>query len=143
MMKKQYLSTEHEPAFHVEHLSESGSGMEKKFSSVWNEPWLCQSAQRPAFPGESVREKTKHSVFSLCSISVAVGVMGGLFAVPGCFIAYPYGFVSSNFAAFFMVCIAPFQEEVLKQSGMIWLLEKRPHLLRSWVQFYLAAFAGG
>lgn len=72
--------------------------------------------------------------------SLAAGLAGALFAVPGCFVNA--GAVAS-FRYFTLVVFAPFLEEVLKQSGMLWLLEKRPWLVRYSEQFFLSAFSGG
>lgn len=60
------------------------------------------------------------------AVTIGLALVGGLFAVVGAFIEEARS--GSLLLAF---VVAPVIEEVLKPSGIIWLLEKRPHYLLS------------
>lgn len=75
----------------------------------------------------------------LATISILAGTAGGIFAVVGCFL----GGNSSAYGILLIIAVAPFLEECLKQSGMIYLLEKKAHFVRYQWQFFVCAFFGG
>ena len=67
------------------------------------------------------------------------GVVGGLLAIPIIFIKGN----ESYFQAVMLLFFGPFAEETLKQSGMIFQLEKLPGTVRASWQFFVAALLGG
>lgn len=152
-MKKEYLSTEYEPALNdgirtgtdpseetAAPVSVAGSELERLRHSIGQEPFCRDGSKRSGYLAYITERGEKYSCGFLLWVSLAAGLAGALFAVPGCFVNA--GAVAS-FRYFTLVVFAPFLEEVLKQSGMLWLLEKRPWLVRYSEQFFLSAFSGG
>ncbi len=152
-MKKEYLSTEYEPALNdrlrtgtapseksVAPVPAAGSELERIRHSIGQEPFCPDGSKRAEYLAYITERGAEHSCVFLLLVSLAAGFAGALFAVPGCFVNT--GAVAS-FRYFTLAVFAPFLEEVLKQSGMLWLLEKRPWLVRYSKQFFLSAFFGG
>lgn len=80
-----------------------------------------------------------HSAFFCLLTTLCCGIAGGLIAIPIIFI---HGNVSW-FILLMLAVIGPFTEETLKQSGMIFQLEKLPRTIRSGWQFFLSGTLGG
>lgn len=121
-------------------VSVAGSELERLRHSIGQEPFCRDGSKRSGYLAYITERGEKYSCGFLLWVSLAAGLAGALFAVPGCFVNV--GAVAS-FRYFTLVVFAPFLEEVLKQSGMLWLLEKRPWLVRYSEQFFLSAFSGG
>ena len=78
-------------------------------------------------------------VLSALGNSILFGMVGGLLAIPTCFM------VSQNsvFKVLSFTVLGPFLEETVKQFGMFYMMERRPSKLKFWWQFYVSAFCGG
>jgi RsiW-degrading membrane proteinase PrsW (M82 family) len=103
------------------------------YGSVAFEPGQEALPRPPALP---IRRRP---LLQLLLETALAGVAGAVFAVPTLLLK---GRESGLWV--WMLCVfGPFAEETLKPSGMVFLLEKRPHSVqRSW-QFPLAALLGG
>lgn len=146
-MGKDYFSVASEPALHAENIRETAqveleaeaaaaSELEQIRDSVYSEPGFSGSGP----DGNRYREwLTRQTMTVGCGkvvgITLLAGLLGGLASVPGVFLA---GYQSS-FQAFYLVLFGPVIEEFMKQSGMIFILEKKPFLLKWGWQFWLAA----
>ena len=71
-------------------------------------------------------------------VTLGLALAGGVFAILGAFIEEMRGGAGILLA----VVVAPVIEEVLKPSGVIWVLEKRPHYLRSRVHVVALCVVG-
>ena len=146
-MSKDYFSVASEPALHAENIRETVQAelavdtaevpeIERIRDSVYSEPGFAGSGQG----GDRYREWLERQARTVgngkvIGVTLLAGLLGGLVSVPGAFLA---GYQSA-FQAFYLVLFGPVIEEFMKQSGMIFLLEKKPYMLkRSW-QFWLAA----
>lgn len=115
------------------------SELEKLRDTVWNEPHLDSPV------GEERFADWLHQKRQLCSergnlfSTIVASVAGGLFAVAGAFLAYFIAPPGSHPGSFVAILFAPVSEELLKQSGMIYLLEKHPYRIFSGYQFIFAA----
>lgn len=88
-----------------------------------------------------LKEKGKvYSRFSLSIYAAKAGIIGGFVAVIGCFLQDR---VSSIQSLVFLIFFTPFLEEILKQSGMLWILEKKPWMIRYSSEFFVAGIMGG
>ena len=88
-----------------------------------------------------LKEKGKaYSRFVLFGYAAKAGMIGGVIAVVGCFLQDR---VSSIQSLLFLIFFTPFLEEILKQSGMLWILEKRPWMIRYSSEFFIAGAMGG
>ncbi|MBO7146333.1 MAG: PrsW family intramembrane metalloprotease [Lentisphaeria bacterium] len=87
--------------------------------------------------GKWLSEKTNAAPFhKVLSVTLLSGIAGGIFSVIGTLL-------QNNFSVWGIlaaVIAAPLVEEIMKQSGMIWMLEKRPWLVKYRWQFILVAF---
>ncbi len=110
--------------------------MSKKTSSE-------QTLETPRSPSVPAANSPEPIFDSTCfCVTVAMGILGGLLAVPGVMLALRAA-GHGSFFPFYIILIGPAVEELLKQSGMLFLLERRPWLLvKSW-QFPLGAILGG
>lgn len=72
------------------------------------------------------------------TVTIGLALVGGLFAVLGAFIEES----RSGAGILLAVVLAPVIEEALKPSGVIWLLEKRPHYLLSPVHVVVLCILG-
>lgn len=87
--------------------------------------------------------KTKGKQYShlyLLGYAAKAGVIGGLIAVIGCLLQDRVTTIQSML---FLIFFTPFLEEILKQSGMLWVLEKRPWMIRYSSEFFIAGATGG
>lgn len=152
-MKKEFLSTQYEPALNsgikteadpaeksAAPVSVAETELERIRHSVGQEPFRAESGSRSEYSAYIAAKGRGYSRGTLLLISLIAGTAGALFAIPGCFLGMGD---AASFRLFSLVVFAPFLEEVLKQSGMLWLLEKRPWLVQRPEQFFVSAFFGG
>lgn len=72
------------------------------------------------------------------SFTVAAALIGGPFAIIGAFMSGR----QSIFGAVYVILFGPVIEELLKQSGMVFLLEKKPYrVFASWQFVFCAAMS--
>ncbi len=103
--------------------------------SVLNEPAFTGELKQ-AHLGEWMAQKRAQCTLSgNLTVTLVAALASGPFAILGAFwTGQPTGF-----RMLYMILFAPVIEELLKQSGMIYLLEKRPYRLFSAGQFVAAA----
>ena len=106
------------------------------YNSVAFEPGRQGSEQK--FQELIRAENAKYSPASIAAVTILSGIAGGVFAVPAVFLRGQVSWIQ----IFMLVVFGPFAEETLKQSGMIFLLEKRPGAVRYDWQFFLAGSLG-
>lgn len=105
-------------------------------NSVEYEPALTGKLEQP-YIGDWIQEQRRRCSFvGNLGVTLLAALIGGPFAVVGAFMAGR----QTSVAILYTVLFAPVIEELLKQSGMIFLLEKKPYRLFSAVQFLFAAF---
>lgn len=105
-------------------------------NSVEYEPALTGKLEQP-YIGDWIQEQRQRcSLAGNLSVTLLAALIGGPFAVIGAFMAGR----QTSVAILYTVLFAPVIEELLKQSGMIFLLEKKPYRLFSGWQFLLGTF---
>ena len=145
-MRKDYLSVNSEPVFQKTHPKTYPSQAEKLpvcqddevsrlRDSVLNEPALNNTDKGHGFLEWIDSKKQNCSILGNILTTLAVSVVGGLFAIVGAFLATRSGY----YGLIYVVLFGPVTEELLKQSGMIYLLEKKPYRIFSNFQFFFAA----
>jgi len=145
-LKQDYFSVNSEPVLHAEHCREkvqpesewceTASAAENIRDSFWSEPASCDNGVAYGEWLESAAGRYRFPYIAF--ITLTAGIIGGIAAVPGVFLAgTPFLWQS-----IYLVCIGPLVEELMKQSGMIFLLEKRPYMVKYGWQFMLAAVPG-
>lgn len=103
--------------------------------SVLNEPAFTGRLEQAEL-GAWLSEKRAQCTFLGSSmVTLTAAVIAGPFAVMGAFMAGR----QTWFRILYMILFAPVIEEFLKQSGMIYLLEKKPYRIFSSCQFVIAA----
>lgn len=151
-MDDKYLSTDHEPALQggrcqpdpAEHraarVERTPQESEALRDSVANEPALPQDRD----PGQWSRwldeKRGGCTLAGNLAVTVLVAVLSGPLAVVG---ALMLGSRGTTFGFVYAVVFGPVVEELLKQSGMTYLLEKKPYRVFAAWQFVLAAVVSG
>jgi RsiW-degrading membrane proteinase PrsW (M82 family) len=104
-------------------------------NSVAYEPALTGKLEQP-YIGDWIQEQRQRcSLAGNLGATLLAALIGGPFAVVGAFMAGR----QTSAAILYTVLFAPIIEELLKQSGMIYLLEKKPYRLFSATQFLFGA----
>ena len=146
--RKKYLSVENEVAVHPElpHDRAVPEPLPERKSEDGSHDYYLSVGFEPGSPAagrkyrEMIRAESAGYTFrSILLITILGGILGGIFAVPAVFLR---GFLSW-IQIFMLVAFGPFAEETLKQSGMIFQLEKLPGSVRYDWQFFLAGALGG
>ncbi len=127
-------TTPRNPETELEHLRDS----------VLLEPTLqgidaSQQTRRETFGAWLNQKKDQTSAAGNWGVAVLVGFLGGLFALFGAFVVHFLFPVGSGIGIVAVAIIAPVSEEILKQSGLIYLLEFKPYRVQSRWQIYLAS----
>lgn len=146
--RKDYLSVENEVALHSELAQEPAlaepspappppDGGAGYYDSVEFEPGSPTARRR--FHELMAAEDAKYSSASILLLTLLSGVLGGVFAVPAIFLNGN----ATLFQVFALAIFGPFAEETLKQSGMLFQLEKLPGSVRHDWQFFVAGALGG
>lgn len=157
-MKDEFLSTDGEPALRGEGIRSSPlDSSEEKVAK--RETLRCEKpaaeidlirdhvGSEPAFVGIDgasdarfrrwlEERRSRVGVSKGMLVALAAGVIAGPFAIIG---ALSKGPGVSAAIVFYAILFAPVIEEFLKQSGMIFVLERRPYLAKSAWQFPVAA----
>lgn len=149
MRKDTYGSVENEPAFRsgpfLPDPSEQGaarpsgsrSEIEVLRDSVRSEPHLAERADLP-LPSFGTWLETKRRRCTLAGnlgATLLAALAGGPFAILGAFMVGQEGLL----AGLYIVLFGPVIEELLKQSGMVYLLEHKPYRIFAGWQFVAAA----
>lgn len=149
-MKKKYLSTDYEPALgHRDGASrpppaepELGlepSELEALRDSVANEPALPDRRNPQLWTRWIEQRRRQTTLAGNLLVTLLAATLGGPFAVLGALIAGQPGLAGPLYAVLF----APVVEEILKQSGMTYVLERMPYRVFSAWQFVFAGAVSG
>ena len=145
--RKKFLSVENEIAVRPDLLHERAAAEPEPttppddrtdyYHSVEFEPGSRTARQK--YREQLRAENARYSFAAILQIAVVSGVLGGIFAVPAIFLQGNISWLQ----IFMLVVFGPFAEETLKQSGMIFQLEKMPGSVRYDWQFFLTGALGG
>lgn len=103
--------------------------------SVLNEPAFSGSGTQTELSRWIAQKRSQCTLGGNLTVTLLAALAAGPFAVVGAFMTGR----QTIYAVLYTVLFAPVIEELLKQSGMIYLLEKKPYRLFSGWQFILAA----
>ncbi|MBC8377819.1 MAG: PrsW family intramembrane metalloprotease [Planctomycetes bacterium] len=103
--------------------------------SVLNEPAMTGKLQQAELGQWLAEKRGQCTLGGNVAVTLVAALIAGPFAIMGAFVSGRQTF----FAAVYMVLFAPVIEELLKQSGMVYLLEKKPYRIFSAGQFVIAA----
>jgi len=150
-MKERYFSVDHEPALNpgVCEPDPAEHRAAKTGPAATEEEWIRDHvSDEPALGAEGgsalwtqwyQTRRERCSLIGNLAIGLLAILVAGPFAVIGAFMVGNPSF----FGIIYAIIFAPVIEEFLKQSGMIYLLEKKPYrILGAW-QFILAGAVGG
>jgi hypothetical protein len=149
-MKRDFLSAHREPAlgggpmahdpaeFRAEPVNRPAAEIDAIRDAVANEPHLAHAATAGAPPAFHIwldDRRQRCRLFGNLGVTLLAALVGGPFAIAGAFITGRQGL----FAGIYVVLFGPVVEELLKQSGMVYLLERRPYRIFAAWQFVVAA----
>lgn len=103
--------------------------------SVMNEPAFTGRLEQTELTAWLAVKRAQCTLAGNVWVTLAAALIAGPFAVVGAFTTGQ----QTAFRMLYMVLFAPIIEELLKQSGMIYLLEKKPYRIFSSTQFIAAA----
>ena len=111
------------------------SELEAVRDSVFSEPHITAGGSADAFADLLDRKRRETSGTPALPLSILAGFIAGPVSILGVFVSG-----SPTFAGLlYVIILGPIVEEFVKQLGLVYLLEKRPWLLRSPWQFPLCA----
>lgn len=146
-MKEEYLSAKFEPTrreggFKADPAEKKAARVNAKQDeiasirdSVFNEPAITSKKDELLLGKWIEQKRAQCSAAGNLSVAFLAAILGGPFAVLGAFMAAKEGW----YGVLYMVVFAPVLEELLKQSGMIYLLEKKPYRVFAGWQFVFSA----
>lgn len=146
-MKEEYLSAKSEPAFQngqfkPDPAEKTAAGTDAKQGeiasirdSVFNEPAVTSKQDQVYLGGWIEKKRAECSVAGNLSVAFLAAILGGPFAILGAFMAGKQGWSGG----IYVIVFAPVIEELLKQSGMIYLLENKPYRVFAAWQFVFSA----
>jgi len=146
-MREEHFNIDHEPALGhgpirpdpAERRPDDSyvprDGIEAARDSVLNEPALGARQVQADIGGWIVQRRAACSKAGNIAVTFAAALLAGPFAVVGAFLSARQGWPGLAYAVFF----APIIEELLKQSGMVFLLERYPYRLYARWQFVFSA----
>lgn len=150
-MKDKYFSVEHEPAFsgtpcqpdpaecRAAPAGGSPNELEAMRDSVASEPALSGHYDPDEWTRWVREKRAACTTLGSLGVTLLAAVLGGPFAVIGAIISGHQGAGPVVYAILF----APVIEEFLKQSGMTFVLEKKPYRVFAAWQFVFAAVVSG
>lgn len=103
--------------------------------SVQNEPAFTGKLQQPQLGQWLARKRAACTLPGNIVVTLVAALVAGPFAVVGAFMSGQ----QTIFHILYLILFAPVIEELLKQSGMVYLLEKKPYRIFSTSQFIVAA----
>ena len=146
-MKDEYFSIEHEPALggtrfepdpaerKAAPLGSTPSELEALRDSVAAEPALPQVCDPGRWFQWLAGRRSRCTVTGNLGVTLVVALLGGPFAILGALLTPGQGIGR----LIYPIVFGPIVEELLKQSGMVYLVEKKPYrVFASW-QFVFAA----
>jgi RsiW-degrading membrane proteinase PrsW (M82 family) len=146
-MKKKYFSAKYEPVFHdgdfktdpseqkAAKINSAQDEISMVRDSVLNEPALTGDIGQYHLQGWLEAKRARCSVLGNLSYTFLAAIVAGPFAVLGAFMSGRGGWYGIGYG----VAFAPVVEEFLKQSGIIYLLEKKPYRIFATWQFVFSA----
>ena len=146
-MKDEYFSIEHEPAlgggrFEPDPAERKAaaagsvpSDLETLRDSVANEPALPEQCDAGRWSRWLAERRSRCTLAGNLGVTLAAALLGGPFAILGALLTHQQGIGWLVYPIVF----GPIIEELLKQSGMIYLVEKKPYRVFAWWQFVFAA----
>lgn len=102
---------------------------------VANEPAFSGVLEQAPLGEWIQRKRSECSASGSLLVTVMAALIAGPFAIAGVFLSG----TQTSWHLIYLILFGPIIEELLKQSGMIYLLEKRPYRLFTAWQFVLAA----
>ncbi|MBN1124887.1 MAG: PrsW family intramembrane metalloprotease [Sedimentisphaerales bacterium] len=147
MKEHERFSTEFEPALHGENFKVDPSEkrvkpldgkqgeLESVRDSVYSEPALAGTGAEANLAEWIARKRRQCSWSGNLAFLLLAALLSGPFAVVGAFLSGQYGVYGLGYAILF----APIIEELLKQSGMIYVLERQPYRIVAPWQFIASA----
>ena len=150
-MKDEYFSTDHEPALtggpfepdpaerRATPVERRPNEMEALRDSVANEPALPQYSDPAQWTRWLNRKRAACTMPGNLGVTLLAALVGGPFAILGALMAGYQGVGQ----ILYVVLFGPVIEELLKQSGMTWMLERKPHRVFAAWQFLFAAVVSG
>lgn len=103
--------------------------------SVLNEPAFTGKLQQSELGQWIAQKRAACTLPGSLAVTLLAALVAGPFAVMGAFMSGR----QTLFRILYVILFAPVIEELLKQSGMIYLLEKKPYRIFSGGQFIIAA----
>lgn len=150
-MKDKYFSTDQEPALNggrsnpdpaekrAPPTDSRSTNLEALRDSVANEPALPDRSDPTQWSNWLQYKRSRCGMLGNLSVTFLAAVLGGPFAIVGAIMAGQSGAA----ALVYVIVAGPVIEEILKQSGMTYLLEKKPYrIFASW-QFLVAGIVSG
>ncbi len=150
-MKAKYFSVEHEPALSggpgkadpaESRAAPPGSrpgDLEALRDSVASEPALPERRDPAEWNRWLARKRSECTLPGNLGVTLLAALLGGPFAVIGALVSGQQG----AGPAIYSIVFAPVIEELLKQSGMTFVLEKQPYRVFAAWQFLFAAVVSG
>ncbi|MCE5186149.1 MAG: PrsW family intramembrane metalloprotease [Planctomycetaceae bacterium] len=102
---------------------------------IANEPAFTGKLEQAHLGAWLQQKRAQCSVAGNLALTFLAAIVAGPFAVIGVFFAGS----QTTYGLLYMILFAPVIEELLKQSGMVYLLEKKPYRIFSAWQFIAAA----
>jgi RsiW-degrading membrane proteinase PrsW (M82 family) len=103
--------------------------------SVQNEPAFTGQLGQPQLGQWLAQKRAECTTSGNIAVTLAAALIAGPFAAIGAIMTGQ----QTAFRILYMILFAPVVEELLKQSGMVYLLEKKPYRIFSAGQFIIAA----
>ena len=147
--KEKYFSADHEPALgdgdfpadpserRVRAADRRPGEIETLRDSIAAEPALALHADPQAWRRWLEEKRSRSTTAGNLAVTLLAAMLGGPLAVVGALMAGRQGAIGVVYAIVF----GPVVEELLKQCGMMYLLEKKPYRLFTAWQFVFAALA--
>lgn len=149
-MKREYLSSRFEPARQnrgfncdpAEKTADKCNGKQGEIESirdsVFNEPAITHKEDQLHLGRWIEKKRAECSVAGNLAVAVLAALLVGPFAIIGAFMAARQQW----YGLLYIVVVAPVVEEILKQAGMIYLLEIKPYRVFAAWQFVFSALVG-
>ena len=146
-MRKKFFSTRYEPALSdgdykadpseqkAANIDADQDELSRVRDSVKNEPAFTGDVGQYHLKEWLEKKRSETSILGNLSYTFAAALLAGPFAMIGAFMAGNMGWYGIGYA----IVAAPVVEEFLKQSSMIYLLEKKPYRVFAIWQFLFSA----
>jgi RsiW-degrading membrane proteinase PrsW (M82 family) len=150
-MKDKYFSIDHEPALgggrpepdpaekRAADTGRDADEMEALRDSIANQPALAGHRDPGQWTRWIERKRSECTLRGNLGVTLLAAVFGGPFAILGALISGQPGLLPMMYVVLF----GPVAEEVLKQSGMTFVLEKKPYRVFAAWQFVFAGVVSG